>query len=177
MSNKKSMSKTEGLLSSIKLGAQTVLAGGKTLPAKGTVYDQATLIQTADGHLAFYKAVHDLVINLKKGRDDRDANEPKAEDFVARIRAAAASAYGEDSTEFSDLGFSPRKKAVELTSEQKKLKVARAQATRVARHTLGSRARKAVKGVVNPPESTAGEPAAPDGGNTTGSAPGNAGKP
>ncbi len=177
MSNKKSTGKIEKELSSIKLGAQTVLASGKTLPAKGTVYDQTMLIQTADGHLAFYKAVHDLVINLKKGRDDRDANEPKAEDFVAQIRAAAASAYGENSTEFADLGFTPRKKAVELTAEQKKLRLARAQATRAARHTLGSRQRKAVKGVVNPTESAAGNPAAPEGGNATGSAPGNTGKP
>jgi hypothetical protein len=169
MSNNKSRksSEVERMLSKIKLGAQTVLAGGKTLPARATVYDQATLIQTADGHLALYKAVHDLVINLKKGRADRDANEPNTEVFIAQIRAAVANAYGEDSTEFADFGFAPRKKPVELTSEQKKLQVARAQATRAARHTLGSRARKAVKGVVNPPE----------GGNATGSTPANTGKP
>ncbi len=173
----KKVSKTEREILSIKLGAQTALAGGKTLPARGVVYDQASLIQAADGHYGFYKAVHDLVTNLNKSRDDRDANEPKAEDFVAQIRAAAEAAFGESSTEFSDLGFSPRKKPVDLTSEQKQLRLARAQATRAARHTLGSRARKAVKGVVNPPESTAGKPAAPTDGNATGSAPGNTGKP
>jgi hypothetical protein len=64
--------------------------------------------------------------------------------------------YGATSTAAHDFGFPPRK-APALTAEEKAAAVALGQATRAARHTMGSKQKKGIKGTIVAPTA----PAAP----------------
>ena len=159
-------SKVEKDLLAMKLGAQQALAGGKTLTFGGKVYDAASFLQAVDGQLAPYSNVHQLRTQLENGVDDRRLSEPQAELFVLLAKHAAAAAFGESSAEFALLGFSPRKTPITLTPEQKQHKLEQMRATRAARHTMGKRQKRAVKGDVSSNGGNPGSPATPPSGHT-----------
>ena len=162
MAKKQNPTKTERDLLAIRVGTQQVLGGGKTILYRGQTYDQTSFTALVDNLLAPYTRVHDMRTLAEKSVEDRRVNEPQAEEFVRLFKVAASAAYGENSLEFSQLGFKPRKEAAALTPEQKQLKLERMRATRAARKTMGRRQRAQVKGVVNPgqPNGSTG-PAAP----------------
>ena len=172
MSSRDYPSKTEGELLDIKRGAETVLVGGKTLSLLGATLDQTGLLQATAGHLSPYVTVRDMRAGLEQGVTDRRAKAPETKAFILAVKQAVTAVYGEHSVEFSQFGFKAEKTPIELTPEQKKLKVDRARATRAKRGTLGSRQKRSVKGVVNPEGGNAGSPAAPPQGNTTAPGPG-----
>jgi hypothetical protein len=64
--------------------------------------------------------------------------------FVAYLQAS----FGNSPDALADFGLSPRKARTPLTAEQTAVAVAKRKATRQARHTMGSRQKKAVKGSV-----------------------------
>jgi hypothetical protein len=152
-------SKTEQTLSNMQKGAQTALASGKTLTIGGVVYNQQTYAQAVGVMIGRYDAVRHDRTQLAADLADRLANGPQVKQFIQQTKAAVAYVFGEDSQEFSDFGFTPRKKSAELTPEEKELKTARLRATRQARNTMGSRQKKVVKGVVPPPSGSS--PASP----------------
>jgi hypothetical protein len=158
---------TEQELRTILSGIQQVLTAGKTFPFKGTSYDQAGLTQLVNGYLAPYENVHTVRTQLQTGIASRQANEANTKDFIKSFEGAAVGQYGESSNEFAAFGFKPRKKA-ELTVEQKQHKLDQARATRQARHTLGSKQKAAIKGVVPPVSSSSGNTAPPATGTATG---------
>ncbi len=155
MANSDHSGETEQELLEAIRGAQVVLVQGKTLSLLGMTFDQAGLIQAIGGHLGPYTNVRDDRAKLVEDLSDRRAKEPVAKAFIRALKQAVAASYGESSVEFSQFGFKPNKKPIELTPEQKKLKVDRMRATRLARKTLGSRQKEHVKGVVNPEQSSA----------------------
>src|SRR5579859_337689 len=64
--------------------------------------------------------------------------------FVAMVRLM----FADDSTILADFGLQQRKQPVPKTSEEKAVAVAKAEATRNARGTMGPKARKKVRGNV-----------------------------
>jgi len=164
--------RTENALLAIRKGAETVLAGGKTFPYLGKTYDLAGFQQLVDTFLTLFTNAREQHTLLATAVSTREANDPAAKEFVRLCEYSAASTYGESSLEFSQMGFKPRKKAAELTPEQKQLKLERTRATRAARNVMGSRQKRNVKGVVNPNGGNTGTPVPPVG-NTT--APGSGG--
>jgi len=77
----------------------------------------------------------------------------KAQSASLRSRMAAFEAfvkvtYGNSPDVLADFGLKPRKAAAPLTVEQKAAAAAKRAATRAARHTMGSRQKKSVKGTI-----------------------------
>ena len=114
--------------------------GGKTYtPATLTAYigsriAAANRIITAKAEwLAAIKAYKDL---------DADAAI-----VVHDLKALVLGAFGRESVKLADFGFRPRKKPV-LTPEQKAAAVEKRKATRLARGTMGPKAKLAIKGTV-----------------------------
>ena len=64
--------------------------------------------------------------------------------FVTVLRGA----YGNSADILADFGLAPLKVATPLTAEEKAVAVARREATRAARHTMGKNQKKAVKGAI-----------------------------
>jgi hypothetical protein len=152
---------TEQDLAALKKGALEVLVSGKTIFLRGQPMDQTTFVALIMSYLAPFDSVVELRTQLAQAMAARLAKEAEAKEFLKEAKAGAAATFGESSVEFQKMGFSPRKKARALSSDEKKLKVARAAATRVARHTLGSKAKRAVKGAVVAPTGNEGSPDAP----------------
>jgi hypothetical protein len=70
--------------------------------------------------------------------------------YVQFIRAT----YGNSPDTLADFGLSPRKTAAPKTVAEKAAAVAQNLATRAARHTLGPKAKAAIKGTVSAPQGT-----------------------
>ncbi len=174
--NKNHTSETEQELQSIMKGIPSVVPSGKAFFFKGINYDQPGFTQLVAGFLNPFENVQQLRAQLEQGVVDRDSKEDAARQFVSDIKAAAITNYGENSVEFSQLGFKSRKKAAPLSPEKKQLRYARLIATRKARQVMGKRQRQAVKGVV-PPAGMEGSPGAPSQAGGTGASGGNAAKP
>jgi hypothetical protein len=79
---------------------------------------------------------------------------------VADVKQAAMCAFGKNSPKLASFGFEPPKKPT-LTEEKKLVAVQKRRATRIARGTMGRKAKLAIKGTV---------PAPPEGGGGKGTA-------
>ncbi len=117
------------------------------IPIGGTTYTAAQL-----------KAIFQAGIEALKTLTDKEAEAKQAAEAFRNAKAVALgletglkqwafAAYGTTSPIPSQLGFAPRKQAVRSV-DGKKQAVAQAHATRKARHTLGPKAKLAIKGTV-----------------------------
>jgi hypothetical protein len=93
---------------------------------------------------------------VQADRDERT----KTKTFVSGLRQALQVAFAGAIDQLADFGLTPRKPRAHQTPEQKAKAVAKAQATRAARHTMGSKQKAAIKGTV-PGTAPATAPAAP----------------
>jgi hypothetical protein len=119
-------------------------------PASGTVnYDGASytreeLLEIIEAARQKYKLVREARVQLAALLLDRDKSEPEATKIIMNMRLTAQVVLGRTNPDLEKLGFKVEKKPAPLTVEQKALRNARIQATRLARHTMGSRQREAV---------------------------------
>jgi hypothetical protein len=74
----------------------------------------------------------------------------KTQAFVSGLRQALQLAYAGSIDTLADFGLKPRRHPAPRTPEQKAAAVAKAKATRAARHTMGSKQKAKVKGTVAP---------------------------
>jgi len=81
------------------------------------------------------------------------ADRPGWTQFINAFRAIVQAMFAADMATLQLFDITPRKKATKTTAI-KAVAVAKMRATRVARHTLGKKARLAVKGTVTPPAPT-----------------------
>jgi hypothetical protein len=149
MSHSQNPGTIERKLLAIKLGAQQVLVAGKTISYLGKSYDSAAIVQLVDALLAPYIKVREMRTMMSAGVVERNGSTVTATDFIRVLQLAAASSYGEHSLEYSQFGFTPKKKAADLTPEQKQHKLESLRATRNARRTMGKRQKQALKGQVD----------------------------
>jgi hypothetical protein len=147
MASEKSRRNEEDLLA-LRTGAPEVLTPGKTIVFRGGTYDQAGFLQLVNVALAPYDSVNEHRTLLHQAVVTRDGQEDAAAQFVRDAKAAAIVSFGENSLEFTKLGFKAKKKAAPLTPEQKQLKQARLKATRKARGTMSRKQKARIKGVV-----------------------------
>ncbi len=154
-------SRTEQELRAVLQGAPSVLAGGKTISFGGKSYDLASFTQAIEALLAPYVNVRQQRTLLEKAVEERRSNADEANRFMKILKHEAVASFGEESVEFTLLGFKPKKKPVELTPEQKQHKLEQLRATRAVRHTMGKRQKQSVKGVVSSNGTQATQPAKP----------------
>jgi hypothetical protein len=140
-------------------GLTTSPPGGQTsLVVGGTSATVSDLIVELNGYAAAYKAVDDADDAHKTALAVRSAIKPQAVTRRKQIRAAIKGVLGRANPALSKFGMTPDKPRQPLTVEEESLKVAKAKATRAARHTMGKKQKEAIKGEVPPP------PAPPKGG-------------
>ena len=139
----------ERKLLNIQRGIETVLMAGKTIPYRGQPSDAATVGPIVAAALAPYESVHAVRSALRVAIEARRAHKAYVKQLVKDIQSAAAAAF-QEGTDYEQFGFKPRKQPAPLTPEKKQLRLERLRSTRAARHTMGSRQRAAVKGVVDP---------------------------
>jgi hypothetical protein len=90
-------------------------------------------------------------------RDESD----KTQSLVSGLRQAIRTAFASQVDLLADFGLKPRKAAAPRTPEEKAASVAKARATREARHTMGSKQRKRITGTAPVAAPVAAPAAAP----------------
>jgi hypothetical protein len=91
---------------------------------------------------------------------DRDER-AKTKAFVSGLRQALQLVFAGSLEALADFGLKPRKQPAPRTPEQKAAAVAKAKATRAARHTMGPKQKAKVKGAVAQTAPASPPPAAP----------------
>ena len=127
-------------------GIVAVIPQTASLTVDGVTYTQPDLLKKAQSFQALYKALRDARTATEQRLLDVFGNLPSAKRFLRELGIACKAFLGSDNPELTKLGFKPRKKPAELTSEQKAEKAERARRTRQARHTMGSRQKAAIHG-------------------------------
>ena len=142
-----------------------IIAGLPNLPSTVTSFavlgptsTVATLTSVLQGYQALFDASAKADAAQAAAAEALAAVEPTATPFVAATKAALKAALGRKSMALETVGVTPDKTPTPLTPEQEVAKVAKAAATRAARHTMGAKQKAKIKGQV-PPAGT--PPAAP----------------
>ena len=149
--SKVSLSSTQSSASRAIEGVRQNLSKMAEITLDGTVYTPDTLI-------ALLKAYVDLVTALSAAHDQLhalvDKEGPARAQLTVVLRwlnAFVTNLYGQDPVKLGEFGFTPRKVGVEKVAT-KFAAIEKREATRIARHTMGSRQKLAITGA--PPAPT-----------------------
>jgi hypothetical protein len=119
-----------------------------SLTVGGSTYTAAALDQLFQGLLDVLSAADAAKAAwqdaLLKVRSSEASVTPVLRNYVSFLVATTGNAPGT----LADYGLTPRKARAPLSTEQKAVAVAKSKATRVARHTMGKKQKKAVTGTV-----------------------------
>ncbi|MDP8998949.1 MAG: hypothetical protein M3O46_02440 [Myxococcota bacterium] len=149
-------------------GIQKHLQSASSLPLVGSTYTPADLVKLVQGRIDSANGSATAKANWRSSVvEDRTLN-TKLTPVIRALRQHMINVFGVASPVLADFGFTPPKRATR-TPEQKAASVAKAKATRAARHTMGKVQKKGVKGAVigitvTPilaPQPTATEPSSP----------------
>jgi hypothetical protein len=132
---------TVGLTNNPPPGLTQLAAGGKV----STIAD--LLVELLQYHAA-YKAADDATNARDKAILTRDKAAPTAISRLEEVQGALKTALGKRNPDLLLYGIKPNQKPTPPTVAQQTVRVAKAKATRIARHTLGSKQKKAIKGKV-----------------------------
>jgi hypothetical protein len=127
-------------------GVRTVLAAGSSLDVHGQSFAQADLDAYLVKELQLHETPRTIRGQLEAAVKARGAAEDGERLFLAGLKAAVISKLGPDDPRLLQFGFKPRQKPRTLTAAEKVARAAKAESTRKARGTLGSRKRAAIHG-------------------------------
>ena len=130
-----------GLISAPPGGQPSIVIEGQSIAV-------TSLIAELQGYASAYQAVEDAEQAYKKALTTREAIAVGAQRRREAIRASIKGALGRMNPNLESYGISPDKEHRALTVEEEVAKVAKAKATRAARHTMGKKQRQAIKGQV-----------------------------
>jgi hypothetical protein len=136
--------------------APGTLNGVTEILVAGTPYKVADLRAKLASIQAVFQAVVDGETALAMAVEALNEQGPAGVLFVRQTRAAVKGGIGKQSVALEAYGMKPDKTPEPLTVEATATKVARAAATREARHTVGPKAKSRIKGKVAPPAPAAG---------------------
>ena len=134
----------------IKAGLAKILGSGKKMNFRGGMADLATLNAVIDEKLKLLDDVGTAKIARSETIKTRTAETPWIVQLLEDIEIGAHYTWGKRATQTLELGFIPKKDPAPLSSEAKVKKAERNRATRRARGTLGPKARKKIKGKLDP---------------------------
>jgi hypothetical protein len=110
-------------------------------------------------------AVNDAKTATKAKLADEQAQAPSLRTQMSAYVTYVKATFGNSPDVLADFGLTPNKVKAPLTLDQKAAAAAKRTATRAARHTMGSKQKKGVKGtittIITPTSSTAPQPVAP----------------
>jgi len=97
----------------------------------------AAVISQLQGYAGSYTTLDAQATGTKQARVLVKTQLPQARKYIAALKAALRSYFGEDSPQLEQFGLKPRKAPTPLTSEQRAVRAAKARATRALRSTKG----------------------------------------
>ncbi len=109
----------------------------------GTMMTQAQMVALFKAHLIAMAATDATRNQLKDDVAAEQKTYAQVKAALASLRAYAVSMLGSQSAAFATLGFTAKKRAV-LSAAEKAAAAVKGAATRVVRHTMGSKQKKAV---------------------------------
>jgi hypothetical protein len=122
--------------------------GSDKLTVGGATYTVSALTMLLQSFVDLREAVDASKAATKAKIDAERAQAPSLRGVVSAFEAYVKAMFGNSPEALGDFGLSPRKARTPLTAEQKIVAVQKRAATRAMRHTMGSKAKKAVKGSV-----------------------------
>ena len=139
---------TATLAEQLITGASKHFASGPPVAFASDSFTPAQITSQLQSIIALRADVEAAKNALKAKLATEAANMPALRDFLYALVAFVKVTYSKSPDVLADFGLTPKKVATPLTVEQKAAAAAKRKATREARHTLGTRQRKAVKGAV-----------------------------
>ena len=130
---------TNGLTDKPPVGLTQITSGGKI----STVNE---ILMELKQYLSVYKNVDKAAQEYKKALQARRQITAKVAARVGELQATFKAVLGKESPDLENYGIEPNHKAPPATVEQMAERVAKNKATRLARHTMGPRQKKDVKG-------------------------------
>src|SRR5258708_23110573 len=128
-------------------GVQKHLQNVSSLPLGGSAYTPADLVKLVQSRIDSANVAAGTKANWHSTVvEDRTLN-TKLTPVIRALRQYVINVFGATSPVLADFGFTPPKKATR-TPEEKAAAAARAKATRTARHTMGKKQKKDVKGAL-----------------------------
>jgi hypothetical protein len=120
-----------------------------SLTIEGATYTPAQLETSLQKLIALRKGVDDAKAAAKARIADERAQAPSLRNLMVALATVVKGAFGTSPDVLADFGLAPKKARTPLTVEQKATVAAKRKATRAARHTMGTKQRKQVKGAVS----------------------------
>jgi hypothetical protein len=133
----------EALLAGLKGGLP---ANVTQITVNGQTHQVVDLQAEVQDYVDLYGAADEAAKAHVKAVQARDAKKPAILARLSELRAGIKTVLGRRNPDLSKFGMTPDKVPEPLTVDQKKQRAAKARATRAARHTMGPKAKKAVKG-------------------------------
>jgi len=127
-------------------------AGQATILVDGVVVAISALVSEFNGYAAVWQDAVDTQKVAEKAVKKRTTMEPQVMARHHAVALALRGALGKSNPDLGKYALAPEKARTKLTTAQQIEKAKKAKATREARHTMGSKQKKAVKGVVTPPK-------------------------
>jgi hypothetical protein len=127
-------------------GIEKHLAGASLVVAT-TTYSSATLVTSFQSLTTAIQATATAKAAYQAAVKEEDALFAKIMPLVSGVRALVYQMYAGAIDTLADFGLTPHKKAV-VTPEERAASIAKAKATRAARHTMGKNQKKAITGSV-----------------------------
>jgi hypothetical protein len=118
------------------------------LTVGGAAYTVSALTALLQSLVDLRQAVDASKAATKAKIETERAQAPSLRGVASAFEAYVRAMFGNSPDTLAEFGLSPRKARAPLTAEQKTVAAKKRSATRAARHTVGSKARKAVKGSV-----------------------------
>jgi hypothetical protein len=144
------------LLAALKGGT---LNGLTQVLVAGALYQITDLVTKLTAIQTMLQAVTNAELALATAVEALNEQGPAAELFLQQTRAVVKGAIGRKSPALEPFGLTPDKTPAPLTTDEMTAKVALAEATRTARHTMGPKQKAKIKGQV-PAAAPAATPAA-----------------
>jgi hypothetical protein len=120
-----------------------------SLTIEGATYTPAQLEASLQKLIALRKGVDDAKAAAKARIADERAQAPALRKLMVALATVVKGAFGTSPDVLADFGLAPKKARAPLTVEQRATVAAKRKATRAARHTMGTKQRKKVKGAVS----------------------------
>lgn len=139
--------KTQARDAQVIVGVQKHLQNVSSLPLGGTTYTPVDLVKLVQSRIDSANTTSTTKANWHSTVVADKTLNAQLTPVIRALRQYVINVYGASSPVLADFGFAPPKKATR-TPEQKAASAAKAAATRKARHTMGPKQKKNVKGGV-----------------------------
>jgi hypothetical protein len=140
----------QGADQQILYGVRTHLQTVPALYLGGKVYSPATLEARVQQRIDKSVAIVNASAALDQAIRDYEAEDSECDVIVRDLRRTVTAIFGDGSSKVSDFGFFAPQRPV-WTPEMTTAAVAKRKATREARHTMGPKAKLAIKAAAPPP--------------------------